>query len=244
MHPAAFTVLNPGATMPQCFKHSADTLMTFENSYDTYMKNYSPSPDWTHSDPLKLWHIIYNVPSDSVGKVAELALERGAGLIHITNDNIPSPYDSLPDDDYMQTIMSALGGDKPAIYNSTAYEKNGQSASAPGSLAVTASDYSFVSLSWGASSRAPYAYSIYQNGKEVARLPGSMTKVTIGNIDHGTSITFTARAIGSGGSASGDSNSVEATTLGLPDNQHVTNVKASSTATKTTANSFAFQCFS
>ncbi|OJI89883.1 hypothetical protein ASPTUDRAFT_79749 [Aspergillus tubingensis CBS 134.48] len=225
MHPGAFTVLNPGATMPQCFEHSADTLMTFENSYDTYMNNYSPNPDWTPSDPRKLWHIIYNVPSDSVGKVAELALERGAGLIHITNDNLSNPYDTLPDDDYMQ---------------------NGQSASAPGSLAVTASDYSSVSLSWGASSPAPYAYSIYQNGKEVARLPGSITKVTIGNIDHGTSITFTVKAIGSGGSASGNSNSVEATTLELPDNQPVTNVKSSSTATKTTVQAdilipFAFQ---
>ncbi|GKZ53514.1 hypothetical protein AnigIFM49718_007389 [Aspergillus niger] len=196
----------------------ADTLMTFENNYDTYMNNYSPSPDWTHSDPRKLWHIIYNVPSHSVGKVAELALERGAGLIHITNDNLPSPYDSFPDDNYMQTIMSALEGGKPAVSSPTADR-----------LRLLP-----VSLSWGASSPAPYAYSIYQNGKEVARLPGSMAKVTIGNIDHGTSITFTARAIGSGGSASGDSNSVEATTLELPDNQPVTNVKASSTATKTT----------
>ncbi|GAT25369.1 fibronectin type III domain protein [Aspergillus luchuensis] len=180
MHPGAFTVLNPGATMPQCFEHSADTLMTFENSYDTYMNNYSPNPDWTPSDPRKLWHIIYNVPSDSVGKVAELALKRGAGLIHITNDNLPNPYDTLPDDDYMQVIMSALESGKPAISSPTAYEKNGQSASAPSSLAVTASDYS------------------------------------------------------------------SATTLELPENQPVTNVKSSSTATKTTVQAdilipFAFQ---
>ncbi|PYH81051.1 fibronectin type III domain protein [Aspergillus uvarum CBS 121591] len=234
MHPGAFTVLNPGATMPQCFEHSADTLMTFENSYDTYVNNYTPNPDWTPSDPRELWHIIYNVTSDDVAKVAALALERGAGLIHITDDNLPNPYDTLPNDDYMQIIMKALDGGKPAVADPTAYETNGASASAPISLAVTTTDYSSVSLSWGASSPAPYAYSIYQNGKEVVRLPGSMTKVTIGNIDHGISISFTVRAIGAGGSVSADSNEVTATTLEMPNNQPVTNVKAGVTASKTT----------
>lgn len=36
----AYTILNPGATMPQCFEHSADTLVTFEGNYRTYASGY------------------------------------------------------------------------------------------------------------------------------------------------------------------------------------------------------------
>lgn len=39
-YPGAYTVLNPGATVPQCFEHSADTLVTFEGSYVTYIGGY------------------------------------------------------------------------------------------------------------------------------------------------------------------------------------------------------------
>ncbi|PWY96628.1 fibronectin type III domain protein [Aspergillus sclerotioniger CBS 115572] len=233
-HPGAFTVLNPGATMPQCFEHSADTLMTFKNSYDTYMNHYVANPDWTPSDSRKLWHIIYNVPADKAGDVAALARERGAGLIHITDDNLPNPYDTLPDDTYMQTIMSALDGGGPAIADPSAYSDPGDSASQPSSLSVTFSDYSSVTLSWDANSKTPYAYAVCRDGTEVVRLPGTMTKVIVGNIDSGSSMTFTVRARGTDGTETSDSNSVSATTLSLPDNQAVTNVKSLSTATSTT----------
>lgn len=39
-YPGAYTVLNPGATVPQCFEHSADTLVTFEGTYGTYSSGY------------------------------------------------------------------------------------------------------------------------------------------------------------------------------------------------------------
>jgi Spherulation-specific family 4 len=83
-YPGAFTMLNPGATMPQCFEDSADTLMTFESSYESYTTNYVPN-DWTPSDPRKIWHIIYNVPEAEAAQVARLAYQRGAGLVDITN---------------------------------------------------------------------------------------------------------------------------------------------------------------
>lgn len=37
----AYTVLNPGATIPQCFEHSADTLVTFESDYGTYANAFA-----------------------------------------------------------------------------------------------------------------------------------------------------------------------------------------------------------
>lgn len=39
-YPGAYTVLNPGATIPQCFEHSADTLATFEGDYKTYTSGF------------------------------------------------------------------------------------------------------------------------------------------------------------------------------------------------------------
>ncbi|KAF2127044.1 hypothetical protein P153DRAFT_368397 [Dothidotthia symphoricarpi CBS 119687] len=108
-HPGAFTVLNPGGIQPQCFQNSADTLLTFEGSYETYTNNYIPNA-WTATDSRKLWHIIYNVPAAKVASVAALAKQRGAGLVEITNDVLPNPYDNLPVDSYIQTLLSSISG--------------------------------------------------------------------------------------------------------------------------------------
>ncbi|KAH2071569.1 hypothetical protein KXW29_000786 [Aspergillus fumigatus] len=211
-HPGAFTVINPGATMPQCFEHSADTLMTFEQSYDTYMNKYIPNPGWTPKDPRKLWHIIYGVPEADAGKVAALALKRGAGLIHITNDVLPNPYDTLPDEAYMKAITDTIKGGGPDVADPTPYPADGQATFPLGPLSVTASGL-FL---------------------QVARLPGTMARVTIGNISPGSSMSFTVRAIGKNGKETIDSHSVSATTQSLPNNQAVTNVKVGKSATSTT----------
>ncbi|KAI9372873.1 fibronectin type III domain protein [Aspergillus egyptiacus] len=233
-HPSAFTVLNPGATMPQCFEDSADTLMTFEQSYDAYMNSYVPNPDWTPSDPRKLWHIIYGVPASDAGKVARLALERGVGLIHISPDLLPNPYDSLPDEAYMQAIMDAIEGGGPPVSGPSPFLTEGADTFPLSILQVTASDYSSVSLKWDTSNRvAPYAYAVFRDGKEVVRVPGTMSRVTIGNISPGSSMTFTVRAISEKGDMTTDSPPVSATTKSLPGNQAVTNVKATPAASST-----------
>ncbi|KAJ0413256.1 fibronectin type III domain protein [Aspergillus carlsbadensis] len=233
-HPNAFTVLNPGATMPQCFENSADTLMTFEQSYDTYMNNYIANPDWAPKDPRKLWHIIYDVPASDVGKVAALALERGVGLVHITDDVLPNPYDTLPSEAYMKAIMDVLKGGGPDVSSPSSYPKDGTPGVKPGPLTVTGSDYSSVSLQWDVSSRAPvYAYAIFQDGKEVARLLGTMSRVTIGNIPPGSTMSFVVRAIGTDGAMTDASNSVSASTNPLPGNQAVTDVKVTTSASST-----------
>ncbi|KAJ8187243.1 hypothetical protein LV157_004896 [Aspergillus fumigatus] len=211
-HPGAFTVINPGATMPQCFEHSADTLMTFEQSYDTYMNKYIPNPGWTPKDRRKLWHIIYGVPEADAGKVAALALKRGAGLIHITNDVLPNPYDTLPDEAYMKAITDTIKGGGPDVADPTPYPADGQATFPLGPLSVTASGL-FL---------------------QVARLPGTMARVTIGNISPGSSMSFSVRAIGKNGKETIDSHSVSATTQSLPNNQAVTNVKVGKSATSTT----------
>lgn len=39
-HPGAYTVLNPGSPIAQCFENTMDTLLTFESSYETYTTSF------------------------------------------------------------------------------------------------------------------------------------------------------------------------------------------------------------
>ncbi|KAN0121745.1 Spherulation-specific family 4 [Hyaloscypha variabilis] len=105
LYPGAITVLNSGVTMPQCFEQSADTLVTFEGSYETYTTAYVPK-NWNPTDTRKLWHIIYNVPHSQGAAVVTLALQRGAALVEITNGVTHNPYYTLADDAHMQQVRS------------------------------------------------------------------------------------------------------------------------------------------
>ncbi|KAL4820012.1 Spherulation-specific family 4-domain-containing protein [Aspergillus spinulosporus] len=233
-YPDAFTVLNPGTTIPQCFENSADTLMTFEQSYDIYMNSYVPNPGWTPTDPQKLWHIIYGVPQAEAARVAGLALERGAGFIHITDDTLPNPYDTLPNEAYMSALMNAVQGGRPAVASPSLFGNEGRTALPLNALTVTDVDYSSVRLKWNIPNRNwPYAYAVFRDGREVARLPGTIDHVTIGNINPGSRISFIVRAIGQNGIMTGNSPSVSAQTDSLPGNQAVTNIKATTLATST-----------
>lgn len=105
----AFTALNPGSIVPKCYEDTMDTLMTYENSYDTYINNYVPN-NWTASDPQKIWHVVYGVPENEVQRVSKLSSERGAGLIQITDGVMPNPYNTIPGNSYMQKLMDSVDG--------------------------------------------------------------------------------------------------------------------------------------
>lgn len=238
-YPGAFTVLNPGSTMPQCFEDTMDTLLTFESSYETYTSSaYTPN-DWTPADPRKIWHIIYNVPASAVSNVVALAKQRGAGLVEVTNDVLDNPYDTLPDDAYMQSFLAAVGPGGSAPVRATPAPLGGPSAVTPGSLSVLSSDYSSVRLSWAPSSGAnAVGYNVYMNGNQVLSLPASLgtTRVTVGMIAPGTSgLSFSVTALGGGNIESGHSNTASASTLPLPSGGNpITNVHAVAEAGFTT----------
>jgi hypothetical protein len=54
----------------------------------------------------------YDVHAEDVAAVAATALQRGAGLVHIRNTVMDSPYNHLPDDAYMQSLFNAVSGGK------------------------------------------------------------------------------------------------------------------------------------
>jgi hypothetical protein len=239
-YPGAYTVLNPGTKMPQCFEHSADTLLTYESSYDNYLSGpvYSPL-DWTPSDPRKIWHIIYGVPQSDVAKVAALAHERGAGLIEITDDSGKNPYDTLPDNSYMQLLMNSIGGGAPAVASPLPNNNNpgpgpGNGRPCWGLLDVKSFDYSSADLSFSICVGTEI-YDVYVNGKLYVRLSAGMLDVKIGDLQPGTQYSFYIHYLAPDEKTSfGSSETRTITTLALPDGLTVINNKVSISKGSTT----------
>jgi hypothetical protein len=230
-YPGAYTVLNPGAPMPQCFEHSADTLLTAEVSYATYTSSAYAPIDWIPSDPRKLWHIIYDVPASGVAAVTKLAKERNVGLLHITDDVEPNPYDSVPNDAYMQIFMDAVPGGTPLKEPLEKYTGSIQKVDTPLRLQTDFVDYSSVSLSWLVTSGAS-GYVIFQDGVQILSLMPWMITVTVGGLEPNTAYSFTILAVSSGGLKSRQSTAATITTLALPGKGHT----VSSTSVSASAN--------
>ncbi|KAL4981835.1 hypothetical protein BDW68DRAFT_171758 [Aspergillus falconensis] len=199
-----------------------DTLLTFENSYEAYQSLFVPN-DWTPKDPRKIWHIIYKVPQDQIANVAALAKSRNVGLIEITDDVQPNPYDNLPNEGYMQAVIGAVKGGKPPV-RSPAQVTNSYIAGIPSDVAVSSSDYSSVTLTWSAVANA-LGYAVYMNGIQVLELPASLTRATVGMIEPGTSgISFEVRTVLSSGSGGGSSRTISASTKSLPEDGSIASV--------------------
>lgn len=166
-HPGAFTILNPGATMPSCFEHTMDTLMTFERGCEDYLSDYQ-SNGWPVSDTRKLWHIVYRVPESAVSHVAQLARERGTTLLEMTDGDLENPCDKLPADSYMLSSLAAVSGGRPLREKKSF--TSGSGASTPGLLTLTKFDYSSAHLKWSAALNA-IGYTVYRGGQSVASVP-------------------------------------------------------------------------
>jgi hypothetical protein len=221
-YPGAYTVLNPGSPIAQCFENTMDTLLTFESSYETYKNSFVPN-DWTPKDPRKIWHIIYKVPQDQIANVAALAWSRHAGLLEITDDDHPNPYDNLPNEGYMQAVIGAVPGGKPRI-DDPAQVTGSYVAGLPSNAVVSSSDYSSVTLTWSSVENA-LGYAVYKNGAQVLELPASLTRATIGMLDPGTSsIAFEVRTILASGSG-GSPRLISASTKSLPAGRTITNIR-------------------
>lgn len=102
-HSGAFTVLNPGSAIAQCYEDTMDTLLTFESSYETYTSSAYTGNTWTPKDVRKIWHIVYGVPQDKIESVATLSRSRHVGYLEVTDDDNPNPYNNVPKDAYMQS---------------------------------------------------------------------------------------------------------------------------------------------
>ncbi|KAE8395561.1 Spherulation-specific family 4-domain-containing protein [Aspergillus alliaceus] len=177
-HPGAFTVLNPGSPIASCFEDTMDTLLTFELSYKAYTNSYTPN-NWTPKDPRKLWHIL-------------------------TDNTLPNPYDTLPGDSYIQSMIGAIKGGSPLNTEASSW-LSGSAAGAVSGLSILTSDYTSAKLSWNAALNA-LGYYVYSGNSVIASVPSSMTTITIGGLQPGASHTFHVSAVGGDGYIGSSSN--------------------------------------
>lgn len=105
--PAAKVIANPGTTFTNNpsgqttfsvmdYVQTADTLLTFDASGNDYRNNYT-APSWLNDFSADHFaHVIHSETSSANMLIdVELARARKAGMIYITDDVLPNPYDSL-----------------------------------------------------------------------------------------------------------------------------------------------------
>jgi lysophospholipase L1-like esterase len=235
-HPGAMTVLNPGTVVPQCYENSADVLLTFEGSYDTYESSAYQALGWTPSSPSKIWHIVYGVPADKISLVDETSQTRGAGYVEITDDVLSNPYDQQPGAAYWSAVQAAVPGGTPRIapvppYNPTAVPAPAQ----PYSPYLSSWDYSSATIGWGEVPNA-VRYVVYENGQAAATVLPGENPVTMGGLTPGGAVyNFSIAAVNSAGVESLRSSPlVKMFTRSLPGDQSISNIHATVGATTTT----------
>jgi Meiotically up-regulated gene family len=196
--------------------HSADAIMTFESNYTAYMEGKESELGWTPRDPRKIWHIIYDVPKGEEAKVTMLAKKNNVGLVHITDAKFPNPYDTIPDKDYMDSVIDIVEGGTPLIED-IGPETGGRGSLVRPTASIADFDYTSITLQWDYGASDPYSFAIYSAYDELVRIPGHLRGTTIGNFDPETIIpSITVRAVDPDGNESELSSPLEVTTLKLP----------------------------
>jgi hypothetical protein len=95
---ARITVLNPGTYSPSdCWMGITNILMNWEDqglaSYQDYYVDFA----WVHKyPPDRFWHIVYGMSSDQLQTALELAKQRNAGWVYLTQET-GNPYASPPE---------------------------------------------------------------------------------------------------------------------------------------------------
>jgi hypothetical protein len=96
-HPGWTVIGNPGTNTREAYlaTPTVDALVTFEH-YAGY-PSYVPDPWVGGYAPRCFAHLPYRVADpDTMRAYVWLAAERNAGLIFVTDDDLPNPYDQLP----------------------------------------------------------------------------------------------------------------------------------------------------
>ncbi|KAE9964378.1 hypothetical protein EG328_010498 [Venturia inaequalis] len=245
-HPGAFTVLNSGESIPNCFEDSADTLVTYERSYAEYLNRTEGITlfdewgvefiikEWTPKDHRKYWHIIYNTPQDKIGEVVALAKKRHAGLIMVTSATLPNPYGTLPSEEYMKTLIDAVETGSPKIVAPSSPPGVGAKPSPPTGLQAIRIEYSSIELEWFVYGEAEVMV-VYLNNTEVVRIPGYLNRVTIGSLAVlSKNLKFKVQAVSKEGTTSAFSNTIVVDTKALPDGgKPIVNITVTSSINQT-----------
>jgi spherulation-specific family 4 protein len=86
-------VLNPGTQCLEEHAQMADFVMCSEGDLQTYNNRI---PRAWEPKYRNLWHCVHSVSPAQMPSTVALAKSRGAGLLYVTDDVMPNPYDTLP----------------------------------------------------------------------------------------------------------------------------------------------------
>ncbi len=94
---ARITVLNPGTYSPSdCWMGITNILMNWEDQGLAAYQNYYVDYAWVHKyPPDRFWHIVYGMSADQLPVALELAKQRNAGWVYLTQET-GNPYKSPP----------------------------------------------------------------------------------------------------------------------------------------------------
>lgn len=87
-------VLNTGTQCLEEHAKMADYLMCSEGDVPTYRARVARS--WEVNYPGKLWHAVHGCSAADMPGIVALAKQRKAGLLYVTPDVMPNPWDTLP----------------------------------------------------------------------------------------------------------------------------------------------------
>ena len=97
-------VLNPGTRTIEPYAGLCDWLMNAETDAVTYRTRVASA--WEHKYPGKFWHVVHTCAAADMPLMVQLAAERDAGLVCVTDDVMPNPYDALPS--YFTALYAAV----------------------------------------------------------------------------------------------------------------------------------------
>ncbi len=92
---AEVVFFNHGVHPCEAYAELADLLGTFEGPWPAYRQ--LKTPPWTMRWPAeKFYHVVHSVPPERFDEAAQLAVQRHAASVYITERTGSNPYDGLP----------------------------------------------------------------------------------------------------------------------------------------------------
>jgi hypothetical protein len=114
--PHAYVVMNPGRSVQRCYADLADTLVTFEGTFEQYLNRAAP-PAWELTGAAeRFWHLVHGAADVArMARAVELSKQRNAGYVYVTDDRLSAdgrghPWDTIPAADYWQAEIEAVAG--------------------------------------------------------------------------------------------------------------------------------------
>ena len=98
--------LNPGTKTTEGYAKAADWLMVAETSIASYRTRTAAAWESLPAYAGKCWHVVHSCPPADMPAAVAIAKAQAAGLIWVTDDVLPNPYDTNPS--YLDALVAEL----------------------------------------------------------------------------------------------------------------------------------------